>query len=732
MASSSSGTEKKEMMIFMHGLYRKLMSISRGLKEPFENKEFQMILRMGQQMSKQAVEKGYHQDLHSKFVECIQNDIINQILPSLLKKDNADLLMELVKSWRYYKRRVQIMRDVFLYLDIHCVIEHYDSFDDIATELFLNLIYQQFVGQVREAVISMINLERNGQDINGGLVNSVLHFFVDIRDGKLDYYEKDIEKDILKDSVSYYTRKASKWILEDSYSEYLLKAEEFLKREAKIAPYLISDTGTKLLGEVGKELLSIYGIQLLKHGNNGFNALLSDCKVGATLARIYKMLSTIPQLSKKFQQIFNQHVIPEVMDLIKQAESASKTCAPQDERREVLVKEEQDFVYNVIGIHDKYLSYVNECSMNDEFFQKIFKGSFESLCNIHVAGKSGAELLAKFCDNLLKEGGSAKLSERSIEETLEKAVNLLVYIDEKDVFEEFYRNKLAWRFLSGKSADDEQESSILTKLKQNCGSWFTFKMEQMVMDLIAAKETKVGFEVHLAEHPNQKPGIDFNVTLLKTGFWPSFKSFDLKLKLPAEMVQCIQVFEKFDKRKLQWKFSLGTCHVNGYFDTKAIELVATPLQAATLLLFNASDRLSFLEVKSQLNISEDDDVNRLLESISCPTYQILNKDQDVFEFNSKFSAKERMIKIPPPPEYEMKAALIEAAYNDRRYAIDAAIIRIMKSRKLLEYQKLVAECVEQLKFEPGKDLLKKRLESLIDREYLQRDNGDPNSFKYLP
>lgn len=41
-------------------------------------------------------------------------------------------------------------------------------------------------------------------------------------------------------------------------------------------------------------------------------------------------------------------------------------------------------------------------------------------CNKAVAGTSSAELLAAFCDNILKKGGSEKLSDEAIEETLEK------------------------------------------------------------------------------------------------------------------------------------------------------------------------------------------------------------------------------------------------------------------------------------------------------------------------
>lgn len=43
-----------------------------------------------------------------------------------------------------------------------------------------------------------------------------------------------------------------------------------------------------------------------------------------------------------------------------------------------------------------------------------------------------------------------------------------------------------------------------------------------------------------------------------------------------------------------------------------------------------------------------------------------------------------------------KKKVTEDVDKDRRYAIDASIVRIMKSRKVLGHQQLVMECVEQL------------------------------------
>lgn len=53
---------------------------------------------------------------------------------------------------------------------------------------------------------------------------------------------------------------------------------------------------------------------------------------------------------------------------------------------------------------------------------------------------------------------------------------------------------------------------------------------------------------------------------------------------------------------------------------------------------------------------------------------------------------------------------MEDVDKDRRYAIDAAIVRTMKSRKVLAHQTLVMEVIQQLQrmFKPDLKLIKKR------------------------
>ncbi|KAI3679012.1 hypothetical protein L6452_38318 [Arctium lappa] len=59
---------------------------------------------------------------------------------------------------------------------------------------------------------------------------------------------------------------------------------------------------------------------------------------------------------------------------------------------------------------------------------RAVKEAFEVFCNKDIAGSSGGELLASYCDNILKKGGNEKLSDdEAIEETLDKAAVLVLF-----------------------------------------------------------------------------------------------------------------------------------------------------------------------------------------------------------------------------------------------------------------------------------------------------------------
>jgi cullin-4 len=107
---------------------------------------------------------------------------------------------------------------------------------------------------------------------------------------------------------------------------------------------------------------------------------------------------------------------------------------------------------------------------------------------------------------------------------------------------------------------------------------------------------------------------------------------------------------------------------------------------------------------------------------------------DRFLFNASFTSNQRRIRIPNITMKETakeRTETHEAVSKDRLYLIDAAVVRIMKARKTIDHRDLMGEVMAQLKFPSSSSDVKKRVESLIEREYMERVEGDRSRYNYL-
>ncbi|TVU20870.1 hypothetical protein EJB05_30471 [Eragrostis curvula] len=729
----------KEMVEGFKKLER-ILSAEEGIG--FTSFEYMHLYTTIYNMCTQKTPFDYSKQLYDRYQEKLEKYINDTVMPSMKEKHGEFLLRELDQRWKDHKIMVRWLSRFFHYLDRYFISrKSLTPLKEKGWNCFRDLVFMEPKTTVTTIVTRMIDEEREGQIIDRTLLKNVRDIYIELGNGDLTPYEEDFVVAFLKSTADYYSKKAQTWILEDTCPEYMIKAEEYLQKEKeRVEHYLHSSTESKLLEVAQRELLTNHVDQILTKENSGCKVLLRDDKV-EDLSRMYRLFNRIKPVGlTPVSKFFKQHVTEEGLYLVQQAIDAA--ISKKNEKKDVVSALELDFVRKMLELHDKYYAYVIGCFQDDTLFHKAHKEAFEVICNKDVAGCTSAELLASYCDSILRKGGIEKLSDESIEENLEKVVKLLTYLSDKDLFVEFHRKKLGRRLLFDKGGNEEHERSMLSKLKQYFGGQFTSKMEGMLTDITKSREQQVKYEGYIAGLPGSNPGVDLNVTVLTTGYWPTYKTSEINL--PSEMVHCVEAYKDFHNdewknRKLNWIYSLGNCNVLGLFEPKKIELIVTTYQAALLLLFNDSDRLSYSEIVTQLKLTDDDTV-RVLHSLSCAKYKILNKEpsnrtispSDVFEFNSKFTDKMRRIKVQLPPSDEKKK-VIDDVNKDRRFAIDASLVRIMKSRKVSTHQNLVAECVEQLSrmFKPDIKMIKRRIEDLITREYLERDQDAVNSYRYL-
>lgn len=325
-------------------------------------------------------------------------------------------------------------------------------------------------------------------------------------------------------------------------------------------------------------------------------------------------------------------------------------------------------------------------------------------------------------------------------------------LKDKDLFEKYYKNHLAKRLLNGRSAEDA-ERMMITRLKTDSGFQFTSKLESMFRDIKVSETSMEAFKEFVRQQKDANGidplcGIDISVSVLTTGSWPTQQQYTCTL--PPQLQSCVESFAKFynrshSGRKLTWQTNMGTADLRATFGSSRKELSVPTQQMIVLLLFNDSPSLTGKEIQSLTNIPFVELKRHLLTLTHVRTPILtLTKDESVqaedlensrFGFNSKFTHKLVRIKIALVSQKETEAereGTKSKMDEERTNIIDAAIVRTMKAAKSLDHNNLIAEVTRQVtkRFHPSVSHIKKRIESLIEREFLKRSDNR-NTYEYL-
>lgn len=375
---------------------------------------------------------------------------------------------------------------------------------------------------------------------------------------------------------------------------------------------------------------------------------------------------------------------------------------------------------------------------------------------------SVAEALAKFLDQILRSNKKMDQYQRESDQWLSRIITgVFVPLQAKDIFEAFYKKDLAKRLLWNRVVSMDIEKQVCSLLKAECGAAYTSKMEGMFQDVDFSRETMMVYKQSAGAASGAamaNGGVEMEVQVLTTGYWPVYPQYP-NLNLPQSLQKPQEHFanhyrSKYQGRRMTWQYALGHCVVRVSGFPKVYDLVVSLCQALALSQFGTSARLGIRELMTAIGMEDRDEMERILQSLSLGKEgtRILRKldhdaepqkkrkvrmnvdDRDRFEINESFESNQRRIRIQNIMVKETKEdrdKTVEAVSRDRLYLIDAVLVRIMKARKTILHQALIPQVLEQVKVPAQPADVKKRIESLIEREYMERDSKDRNRYNYL-
>ena len=654
---------------------------------------------------------------------------LQDVATRIADAQGESLLTALRSEWEAHNKSFTVIREILMYMDrVFVKNTGRKAVHEVGLDLWRDVVvrHPSIRPRMQSTLLDMVAKERGGEMVDRGLIRAMTSMLADLG---LAVYGEDFEASFLERTAEYYRAESQDRIATCDCPTYLLHAERRLGEEAdRVRACLHPSTAARVAMVAQSELVAAQIRPLLEMEGSGAVVLMEQDSY-EPLGRMYSLFCRVGG-EVALRALASSHL-----------RDVGKTLVMDPER----MKDPVDFVQKLLELRDKYERLIMKSFAGDKTFQAAVNQAFEYFVNLN---NRSPEYISLFMDEKLRKG-IKECSEEEAEAVLDRAISLFRYLSEKDVFEKYYKQHLAKRLLHGRSISDDAERSLLVKLRTECGYQFTSKLESMFTDVRTSRDAMVDFKSHLANHKISL-GMDLNVQVLTTGAWPSPGGTQRPCNLPREVERCCEEFKtyyqrSFSGRRLAWQTGMGTAELRAMFGSQKHEISCSTHQMVVLLLFNDADKLTYEEIAAASLIAEAE-LKRVLQSLACVKGKnVLLKEPmsreicagDVFSVNDNFTSKLYKIKIgtvAAQRESETeRGETRERVEEDRKPQIEAAIVRVMKARRVLGHNEVVAEVTRQLssRFNPAPALIKKRIESLIEREYIERDAQDRTLYRYV-
>ncbi|CAI2161539.1 18874_t:CDS:10 [Funneliformis geosporum] len=668
------------------------------------------------------------------------NDYTIQIRASILNHD--DVVSAYAREWKHYSLAAGFSSMICDYLNKLLVNSKSRAISDRkmtvqggnyrrqTVQALAYLIWKkQIVYSIKEKhsdrfmhqIFEMIRRDRDGEDTVPDVVSDAIISLVELNnltENPLSLYIEEFEKPYLKNTRRYYERESAALMLFDIIKQ---ASQRLYEEKARNSKYCHQSSHDIIIKECETQYIAVH--QTIIQGE--FEAMISNERYeDCTMA--YTLLSCIPSGVNPLLEIFERYITNIGKGLIVRMGNS-------------IAKDPREYVESLLNHHSKYLTVCQKVFVNGAAFVAAVDKALRAIVNnatINPIAHS-PEVMARYCDVLLKKTHKGGWSELEVEDKLNRMIILFKYIEDKDVYQKFYSRMLAKRLIYGNSASEEAEMNMISRLKSACGVEYTSKLQRMFTDITISADVNKDFSDFLKKNP-MNIGVDFSILVLTAGAWPLTQISATEFQLPTELEKSVTHFSTFysnqhSGRRLTWLWHLSKADVKLTYLDKRYEFSVSLYQLGVLLLYNGADMFTFKEIIEHTGLN-DQELRRVMKPMIDLAVFIVSKpsgslsDETEIKLNLEFSNKRNKIKVSSSLQAETPQetdATRKAVDDDRKLYLQAAIVRVMKSRKTLTHAQLIKEVIDQARsrFTPNVPMIKKlRLEGReipVDIDYSQ-------------
>ena len=582
-----------------------------------------------------------------------------------------------------------------------------------------------------EVMLGLIDLERHGEMIDIALVRSCTYMLEGLYASEAEeesskLYLTVFEPAFLTASREYYQSESRRLLQSMDAGSFCRMAKNRLSEESDRCKSTLSIlTLGKIQAVVDHDLIRNSIPEVINNPGSGVHPMIDSERL-EELALVYELSSRTDPKKSHLRESIRKRISDTGKDI--NAAARQSPQAPSRPDNESVQKADGEnkpvpersmnaqtsaavkWVDDVLQLKAKYDRIHRSSLSEDKDLQAAITRSFTEFINEF---ERGSEYLSLFFDENLKKGIKGK-SEAEVDSLLDLGITLLRYVQDKDMFERYYKKHLSRRLLMKRTVSMDAERQMISKMKMEVGNTFTQRIEAMFKDMAVSVDLASNYRDHVKEFrdaDDKRAELDINV--LTSTMWPLeamgsayFENSDsAPIIYPSSIDRVRKGFEVFylkkhNGRKLTWQSNMGTADIRATFpkskgNIKTRELNVSTYGMIILLLFNdvsAETCLTCAEIQARTNIPMHDLVRNLQSLAVAPKTRVLIKEPmskdvsptDRFSFNESFHSPLTKVKIGVVSNTNRVEDVderkeTEKKNNDMRAGIiEAAVVRIMK------------------------------------------------------